>query len=316
MTRIRLQYILSFLVATLLLGGCMKEDYSDCGLYLKFRYTNHPEQTDWFAEKIETVDLFIFNEEGIFQEQWNHSASQGNELHLNLEKGAYTVVAWGNLSDDFKYTSLQPGVTTFDKAILSLKRDEQNTVTIHPQPLYHAIARNLEIKKIGIQRSILDFSHNINHIEVNVEGLPINEARTPNRTATAPGTQFTILVTGNNGDYKFDNSHWEKASQLQYTPVYKQTGKNLTANFTLMRLSQNDGTRLIVQHTESNGTKRTIYDEELSILLHSNPQIDLDIYSEFQVNLKFDDLTYALISITVNGWESTVNDDGQGGVIG
>lgn len=316
MTRIRLQYILLSLALILVFNGCMKEDYSDCGLYLQFKYTHNPEQADKFSEVIKAIDVFAFDAGGTFAGQWKHDPSQGNELHLQLDKGVYTIVAWGNLSEHFSYSSLQPGVTTMDEAILSIQRDAENTVNVQPQSLYHAMVNDLNIKQIGIQRTDMDFYHNVNHIEINMEGLPIPAAPIEGRsTASAPGTRFTILVTGSNGDYKFDNSRWENASTLTYAPRYSQSGKRLTTTFSLMRLSKEDDTRIILLHTEEDGSLRELYNESLSGLLMTNPKLDFDIDSEYQINLKFD-YTYTVIGITVNAWNNVDGDDGQGGTIG
>ncbi|QIU94871.1 FimB/Mfa2 family fimbrial subunit [Bacteroides faecium] len=319
MTRIRLQSIFPFLALAgfvLVFYGCMKEDYSDCGLYLQFKYTHNPEQTDKLREVINTIDVFAFDAGGTFVGQWKHDPSSGKELHLKLEKGIYTLVAWGNISEQFSYSLLQPGVTTMDEAILSLRRDADNIVTDSPQPLYHAIMGDLNMKNIGMQRMEMDFYHNVNHIEVNLEGLPISATSTGMRAIDpAPGTRFTLLVTGSNGDYKFDNSRWELAPTLTYLPQYSQSGKRLTAAFSLMRLSREDDTRIVLLHTEDDGSKRELYSASLSDLLMNNPKLDFDIDSEFQLNLKFD-YSYTLIGITVNEWNSVDADDGQGGTIG
>lgn len=318
MTRIRLQSIFPFIAGFMLvLHGCMKEDYSDCGLYLQFKYTHNPEQTDKLREVINTIDVFAFDAGGTFVGHWKHEPSNGNELHLKLGKGVYTIVAWGNISGQFSYSSLQPGVTTVEEAILSLNRDAGNIVTETSHSLYHAMIGSLSIKEIGMQRMEMDFYHNVNHVEVNLEGLPIPAAtsREGRIIDTAPGTRFTVLVTGSNGDYKFDNSRWEMAPTLTYIPQYSQSGKRLTASFSLMRLSKDDDTRIVLLHTEDDGSKRELYNESLSDLLMTNPKLDFNIDSEFQLNLKFD-YTYTLIGITVNEWNNVDADDGQGGVIG
>lgn len=318
MTRIRLQYLLLFLSGImLLLNGCMKEDYSDCGLYLQFKYTNNLDHNDKFSELIKTVDVFAFNAGGTFVGQWKHDPSSSNELHLKLEKGVYTIVAWGNISEEFSYSSLQPGVTTLEEAILSIHRDAENNVTSQPRSLYHAMAADLNIKEIGLQNTELDFHHSVNHVEVNIEGLPISALPIEGRSTAAPGTRFTVQITGSNGDYKFDHSRWEKAPTLTYIPQYSQSGKRLTSSFSLMRLSKEDDTRIILLHTEADGSKRELYNESLTKLLtsKSNVDIDFELATAYQLNLTFD-YSYTLIGVTVNAWNNVDSDDGQGGVIG
>lgn len=316
MTRIRLQYFLLFLTGIMFsLNGCMKEDYSDCGLYLQFKFTNHNGGGNDMFREFNSVDVFVFKAGGAFVGQWKHDPSTGNELHLKLEKGVYTIVAWGNLSEDFSYSSLQPGVTTLEEAILSIRRDAENNVTAQPRSLYHAMAADLNIKEIGLQYTALDFYHSVNHIEVNIEGLPIPSVPITGRSTAAPGTRFSVQIAGNNGDYKFDHTRWEQAPTLTYIPHYSQSYKRLTSSFSLMRLSKDDNTRIILLHTEADGSQRELYNESLIKLLTSNPELDLDINSEYQINLTFD-YTYTLIGVTVNEWNVVDADDGQGGVIG
>lgn len=300
----------------LFLHSCMKEDYSDCGIYLHFKYTNTPDYTDKFAEEIEVINLFVFDENKYFVGGWTHNSASGNEFRLPLDKGIYTFVAWANLSEHFQYSELKVGSTTFDEAILSLTRDAEQTVTVHPQPIYHSIARNVHVKAMGIQKQEMDFMHDINHVNITIEGLPIqNKPATGRALAPAPDTKFALMVTANNADLKFDNSPKVNAPFVNYTPVYRQTGTSLNSDFTLMRLYAGDNSRLKLLHQDENGLWTTVYDESLSSLIMQSPNTDFNRMSKFDIKLKLD-YTYTVIGITVNGWQITENDDGHGGIIG
>lgn len=299
-----------------LLHSCMKEDLSACGLYIDFKYTNNPDRTDKFAEAINTVNLFVFDGEGIFVGEWEHPASSaGNQIRLPLEQGDYTIVAWANLSDAFHLTQFQVGSTTFDEATLSLVRDAEQSVTVHPQPLYHSILRGLHVKQIGLQYKDMDFSHSVNHVQVDMEGFPVEAAPSERGLSPAPNTRFAAEVTSNNADFTFDYTRKENAPFVYYMPYYWQTERTVHAGFTLMKLESGDKTVLKVKHREEDGSWTILYEANLTELLLQNPNMDLDVTSEFNITLLFD-YTYTVIGLKVNDWIIVDADDGQGGVIG
>ncbi len=308
--------VVCLLSVLLFLHGCMKEDYSNCGIYLRFKYTNNPEEVDKFVEEIKVINIFVFDENKQYVGGWTHNSALGNEIRLPLDQGTYTFVAWANLSEHFQYTELKVGSTTFDEAILSLTRDAEQTVAVHPQPIYHSIAGNVYVKAMGIQKQEMDFMHDVNHVNVTIDGLPIQNAPVVGRALEpASSSSFALMVMANNADLKFDNSLKVNAPFVNYTPAYRQTEMSLSAGFTLMRLYAGDNSRLKLLHQGESGIWTTLYDESLSGLIMKNPNIDFVRMSEFDIKLKLD-YTYSVIGLTVNGWEMVENDDGQGGIIG
>lgn len=297
------------------LHSCMKEDFSKCGLYIRFKYTNNPDHTDKFAEEIKDVDLFIFDDNGIFVGKWEHSALSGNEMKLSLENGTYTMVAWANLSEHFTYTQFVAGTTTFDEAVLSLQRDADQTVSVHPAPIYHSIVSDFYVKRLGLQTCEMDLSHVVNHLQVDLEGLPIEENPSMKALSPADNTRFAVEVTGNNADFSFDYTRKDDAPFVHYTPNYWQTGRILHAGFTLMKLEPGDATVIRVFHLEGDGSWKTLYEASLTDLITQNPSMDFTLNSEFTISLQFD-YTYAVVEVKVNGWTAVEGDDGQGGVIG
>lgn len=307
------KYIFPFFIGIIfLLQGCMKEDLSSCGLFLQFKYKDN---TDKFLDSIKTVHLFAFDEGGYFVGQWMHSTSSGNQMRLPLEKGTYTLVAWGDISNKFSYTKLVTGVTNFSQALMSLKRDREYTVRDKLMPIYHSVVYNLSVKKIGRQFCDLDFINDVNYIEVTMKGLPIKDDLENSRKGIVTENRFSLYVTSSNGDYKFDNSRWESSPNIRYIPKYQQQSGVLSADFSVMRLSKGDDSRLIVNHTEDDGSIRELYNESLTELISKNTSIDFDLESNFRIELLFDH-TYAVIGVTVNDWEIVENDNGSGGIIG
>lgn len=305
-------YFSLFIGIIVLLQGCMKEDLSSCGLFLQFTYKD---KTDNFLDSIKTVDLFAFDEGGYFVGKWMHSTSSGNQMRLPLEKGNYTLVAWGDISNKFNYTKLVPGVTTFSQALMSLRRDRDYSVRDKLMPIYHGIVYNLSVKKIGRQFYDIDFTNNVNYIEVTMTGLPIKDDSEDSENGVISTSRFSALITSSNGDYKFDNSRWESSPNIKYIPKYKQLSGVLSADFSTLRLAAGDDSRLIVNHAEDDGSIRELYNESLTELIAKNPNVDFDLESHFHIELIFDH-TYTVIGITINDWEVVNSDNGSGGVIG
>lgn len=107
------------LTAFALLGGCIKEDMSDCppevNTSLTFSYTGDTNDPAMFGTMIDRVDLFVFDRQSgqhILTKTIGKTdlrAFQGTELYL--PEGDYRILAWGNAFDNTEilYSSLSTG---------------------------------------------------------------------------------------------------------------------------------------------------------------------------------------------------------------
>jgi len=288
----------AFLPLILPFNGCIEDDLSVCGVSVNFEFTKNVEDIDKFATNVDKINLYVFDSEGMYMGEYEE---EGNRLHsgpmkLNLMAGTYSLVAWGNLCDDYELPSFGIG-TGIDDVILSLKRN-QDTVRTHPGDLYHGLVKDIVIEpSLQSNQSItISLTKNTNNIKVVALNLPISKAA---------GTMYDCTINSINGDYNFDNSI-AGINRLQYIPEASINNENqLISDFVVMR-ELNDGStrsRLLFTRNQSGNNPETLVDLNLiEYLIPASITKDLDRDDNFLIELTFDD-TYGTVSIKVNGWE-------------
>ncbi len=87
-----------------LLTSCIKGDSGDCPesypRELRFIYYGNG-NTDVFPSHINSVDLYVFDEQGAYINNYTYTQGQLNALqgaNLTLPQGNYTIVCWGNVT--------------------------------------------------------------------------------------------------------------------------------------------------------------------------------------------------------------------------
>lgn len=132
--------------AALMLSSCNNpvfDDEGDCEVhyYLRFVYDMNLKWADAFPSEVNSVNLYVFNDRGIFVKEYlgkgEELSQPGYEMELDLDPGAYQLVAWCGLYNDgeemtsFTVPSPTPGVTTIDELTCSL-----NTNSDAEYPVY------------------------------------------------------------------------------------------------------------------------------------------------------------------------------------
>lgn len=234
---------LSFLAIGLLcLSGCIKEDLSDCpefgpGIILKYRYDLNMDYADKFAERVENLQAFIFDREGILRDTLTPPADKsmivpGWERRVNLAPGTYSILTWAG-SDLFRehyfvapghYSTpeftrkVEIGSTRLDQLRLLLKT---NAPTADPsdltpcseqiKDLYHGLVQNITVDSKGFTTITTPLVKNTKTLRIRIEGVT-NLDRTPNIDG------FELSLVGSNSHYKFDNTIGEASRKLTYMP--------------------------------------------------------------------------------------------------
>jgi hypothetical protein len=78
---------------------------------------------DRFVRDINTVDVFIFDANGVFVSTQHLTKAELDAFqgaHLNLPPGDYQVVCWANVSDHSVFSALVPGVTTLEECYVQI----------------------------------------------------------------------------------------------------------------------------------------------------------------------------------------------------
>lgn len=291
--------LLNYLTAICLLfigisfQGCINDDLSECGINVRFTYTQNIDGTDKFAESVDNIDLYIFDSKGIFLSKYEEEYIASNGINLNLMPGTYSFVAWGNLSDDYDIPTLIPNETSIDDVILSLKR-ENDEITEHPTHLFHgALLSAVVLPDIQQNQTLtIDMIKDTKSIKVTSVGLPME---------TKASQDFTCFITSRNGDYKFDNSITGD-TRLKYIPNETVNDSyNLISDFVTMRELNDDSTesRLIIRYNDDTEEKEVFNESLVGMLLPASVTGNLDLEDTFDILLTFN---AGRVFITVNGW--------------
>jgi hypothetical protein len=109
---------------TLPFSACVDEQNLDqCPMEVTLTFDYLENGIDRFARDINTVDVFVFDANGVFLFTQHVSKSDLNRfqsVRLDLLPGDYQVVCWANLTDHSGLSSLVPGVTTIDEAYVQI----------------------------------------------------------------------------------------------------------------------------------------------------------------------------------------------------
>lgn len=139
----KLVYI-SLLLSALLLNACIGEDMDACiekemnNLTLSFSYTDG-DGREIFSDKIDQVDIFIFDQAGLFvctESVSKTSLSIFAGVQMNLSPGTYRIVCWANSFDNTMFNLLDNNIS-FGDAFIHNSLWDGDALFINGDPLYY-----------------------------------------------------------------------------------------------------------------------------------------------------------------------------------
>ena len=132
--------LLSVILLLLSAYGCTKEDRDDCMIAdnttLMFVMKDQ-NGADRFAQSVKTVDLVLFNEEGIMYSHDRISESSLRQfpgIKKTIPPGRYYAVCWGNVAENSQMSSLNAGITTWNDCFIEIP----STATRTGDSIYYA----------------------------------------------------------------------------------------------------------------------------------------------------------------------------------
>ena len=278
------------------LTGCVEDDLSVCGISVNFVYDKNVDRVDKFATNVDKITLFVYDSQGNYVGEY---ASEGNKLHsgpikLNLMEGEYTLVAWGNLCDDYELAD----IASYEAAVLSLRR-ANDTIMNRPGDLSHGELSKIQVRAdlSANQTDTIYLTKNTNNIVVTTVGMPYSETSK---------TKYDCYIVSRNGDYKFDNL-MTGADRLHYIPEASINGdEEKVSDFIILR-ELNDKTltnsRIFISRTtEGEGTETLVARDLTDILLPIAITGDLDIDDYFEIELEITE-TNGTTTIRINDWK-------------
>ena len=192
-------------------------DYEgDCGVHhiVRFRYDMNLKWADAFASEVKSVNLYVFDNNGLFLQEYSDrgSALSTGDYYIelkNLPAGDYKFVAWCGLDNDTadeSFTVPQPvaGRTTIDELTCSLNTvSESRSSRYSDKNLYFLYHGYLEERLIDDNdgktvEHVIYLTKDTNHIRIILQELSSYEDMTPD--------DYDIRIESANGVMAYDNS--------------------------------------------------------------------------------------------------------------
>lgn len=216
----RIRALLATFVLAFGLASCESifEGEGDCSVTyrVRFTYDYNMKFADAFAQEVEAVSLYIFDEDGRFvsrtAERGDALKQEGYTLPLDLKAGRYTLVAWCGLdgkNDSYLVPDLTPGISTLSD--LTCRMDDRRYTLDDPDGtsrptdayvheidnLYHGMATIDLPNEPGTHTAVLALTKNTNYVRIvlqHLSGSPVNP------------DDFRFAVTDENALMNYDNS--------------------------------------------------------------------------------------------------------------
>lgn len=306
MTNKLFRNIFILLFVTACFSGCIFEYPQPCEEVsnMRFFYLMNPENKDLFGESVNQVDVYIFDENGVYIDKKSDKGPhiQNNyNMPMNLPDGVYTFVVVGSKKSFFDIGVFDPNAasTKFDQGLITGKSTLENfrlkTTYTHnilfPLEIESLLRGNLIRRTINKnEQSILDvfMIQYRNNIRITIKGLDL--------------TGYTPILYANNGRYDYENNIPADAQDKIYdAKVIKQ---NHEFQFDVLRLVERSTMQLMLvdqQQQMMPGFKPINLIKEIQKSPSYPTQEALDKEHFFDIELDFSKETQ--VAITINGWE-------------
>ncbi|MGL6179676.1 MAG: FimB/Mfa2 family fimbrial subunit [Tannerellaceae bacterium] len=315
-----LLYIIPML---LILGGCTREDLSECvqGVRLRFTHLLNNQNANLFGAKVKAVTVFVFDSDKKYVETYTSRGiklSNDYVMDLPLRSGSYEIIVLGGDLQGYKYgemtnsqhtqfnSILKKGVTTIDQFsfLIDVAYTDANNIIIENKltDLFHGSLTKVIVPPGRYIDATVDLIQDTKRVNVNITGLEYFPS--PNLTKTIDYSSIiNVLTTARNGRYKNDNTIDPYALPFTYTyhdPILvRDTFKMNTVVLRLMVHADESRLRVL-----SKNSQNMLYDKNMVEQILKNPkyqtQTDLDREDEFTFDIKF--TANGSIGVTINGW--------------
>lgn len=274
--------------------GCIKENLDDCETILYFDYLGDGTR-DIFLQKIEKVDMYIYNENNVCVQK---TALDKSELHrqqgttLTLPSGQYHVVCWGNSLSD---TRINEGASPNENLVGAPHYFTKELITTNDS-LYFG-EKEIIIRNEDYQVDTVLFSSAHIKMLVELEGLDVSNTR----TAVSP-----VSIEMGNLSPTVDFAKSFSKEQISYYPVlnYNSGTQKFGAKFNVLRFNNENEVNLQLYNTQSN---EKLYTLQLKDFMKEN-DITVDGINEVTVGIR---IRFNGTAITVKPWDEETIRPGQ-----
>ena len=323
-TEAMIKRVLLYIIPMLLvLGGCTREDLSECvqGVRLHFTHLLNNQNVNLFGTKVSAVSVFVFDSDKKYVDTYTSNGvklSNDYVMDLPLRSGSYEIIVLGGDLQGYKYgemtdsqhtqfnSILKKGITTIEQFsfLIDVAYTDANNIIIENKlsDLFHGFLTNVVVPPGRYSDATVDLIQDTKKINVNITGLeyiPYSKFT----KAIDYSTIIDVSTTARNGRYKNDNTIDPYALPFTYKyhdPILKND--TFKMNTVVLRLmAQADESRLRVLNKSS---QNVLYDKNMVEQILKNPkyqtQTDLDREDTFTFDIKF--TANGSVGVTINGW--------------
>jgi len=334
LTKLKTTFAAILLPLALSSCGTVKEAYVECGVWLEFVFDLNMEYADSFEKHVATVDMFLFDEAGLFVRSYRVATKDLTDrkrlLIDDLKIGSYTILTVGNLAAPFGMTAADgkefvAGTTTIEQATLALDAAQASHEFGHlyfAPPVEVRYDRDLTRHRVSLVRQTNRFNV---FLQTVADNIPPGT-----KEGSCPPVHTVEIVAPERGAYNYLNRP-ALTSPLVYRPYsllarveYNELGvfRETSARLNTMRLidDEHNRYRIVIREIESG---KELWSHDLLKLLAGNKHtlrpdgtpLPLDEYLDRECNWDVviaytTEVTpppaptyqFVALSIRVNGW--------------
>ena len=313
-------------------NGLIFEGEGDCGVYynIRFKYDYNIKFADAFANEVNSVALYIFDEsqtlvEAVTTTDKNALSSGSFEIPLELEPGNYTLVAWGGVMNEESFDVLADasvGVTKLQELKVRMQRqlgdNGEAKVSDDLLPLYHGTMPLKVVSTPGTYTETMSLVKNTNNIRILMHELSGHDV---------DADKFIFEIKDNNGLYDWDNtllddqmitySAWSQSTgtaELEPQSRVITTVNVALAELTIGRMRAAKSPILYIKSRETGEDLVRLPLADYALLVKGNyrknmgDQEYLDRQDEYTLTLFLDEGEWLSSVIYINSWRVVLND--------
>ena len=316
-------------------NGLIFEGEGDCGVYyrLRFKYDYNIKFADAFANEVNSVALYIFDQNNTLIEEITttdkQALSSGTfEIPLQLEPGHYTLLAWGGLMNEESFDMLADtkiGTTKLEELQVMMHRehneDGEATVEDDLLPLYHG-TMSLDVTDApGTYIETMPLMKDTNAVRILLHEMSGHDV---------DADKFIFEIKDNNGLYDWDNTLLED-EEITYSAWYQATGsaemeeyatRTVTevnvalAELAIGRMRADASPILYIKNRETGEDLVRIPLADYALLVKGyyresmSDQEYLDRQDEYTLTFFLDEGEWVSSVIYINSWRVVLNDTG------
>ena len=316
-------------------SGLIFEGEGDCGVYyrIRFKYDYNIKFADAFANEVNSVALYVFDENDILVEEIattdKEALSSGHfEIPLELLPGKYTLLAWGGLMEEESFDMLantKVGATKLQELQVKMHRqyDAEGNATVGEDllPLFHGTMPLEVVNEPGTHTKTMSLMKNTNVIRILLHEMSGQDV---------DADKFIFEINDNNGLYDWNNTLLDD-EMITYEAWHQRTGSadmeeelsravtsvNVAlAELTIGRMRAGQSPVLHIKNRETGEDVFRIPVADYALLVKGNyrenmgDQEYLDRQDEYTMTFFLDEGEWVSSVIYINSWRVVLNDTG------